>query len=96
VVWFSPLLKLKRFEIRNVLIPSFVSLDNPVFCKGLGLLLAFEPLPKFSSFVYKSAIVQYWYSLGLVILQKKLPGYSVNQPDSFLGYRKQAICSAKA
>ena len=36
IVYFSPLFKLKRFEVRNILIPSFLSIENPVYLNEIN------------------------------------------------------------
>jgi len=57
IVYFSPLFKLDRFEIRNILIHSFLSIENPVYLNEINFDRRIRGLDQyyvngFSNFVF--------------------------------------------
>ena len=59
IVYFSPLIKLKRFEVRNIIIPSFKSIENPVYLNEISFERSIRRLNQDFVHGYSSLVVRY-------------------------------------
>lgn len=59
IIYFSPLLKLRKFEIRNILIPSFVSVENPVYLNQINFEGGVRGLHQDFVFGYSAVVIRF-------------------------------------
>lgn len=59
LIYFSPLFKLNQFEVRNILIPSFLSVNNPVYLNEINFGQEIRKLNQDKVYGYSTLTLKY-------------------------------------